>query len=230
MFLRVTWAAIVLGAFSFALWLGCLVTRIFTCTRSLFSDSWLIILFALRTYDIVSDFAFRFISLKKGGAFDYATTTDADTVRLVSLVRAILGAVLYIPSVVSLRAQASFYGPSSATAKWAFYVTMGIRLFEDLPQAGITGLYLLELGFTRSYIATISFGCTCLMVLCALTGCCRGKPSHNTESDKSAYRYNHNSSCHMLGGIACAKQMPTIMAVNKCMRASASRGALRNAS
>ena len=179
-----TWAAIVLGAFSFALWLGCLVTRKFTCTRSFFSDSWLIILFALRTYDIVSDFAFRFISLKKGGAFDYATTTDADTVRLISLVSAILGAVLYIPSVLSLRAQASFYGPSSATAKWAFYVTMGILLFEDLPQAGITGLYLLELGFTRSYIATISFGCTCLMVLCALTGCCRGKPSNNTESDK----------------------------------------------
>lgn len=109
----------------------------------------LVLIFGIRSFDMFSDWAFAWISLKAGGSFAiiYADQGgDADAVWGAALAFCVFGTMLYIPDLWGFYKRVDPAAKPEASSR-AASITVLVFLFEDMPQLVINGIYLDTVGF-----------------------------------------------------------------------------------
>ena len=127
---------------------------------------WLASEFGIRSFDMMSDWAFLSISLRKGGLFyqKYASDTgnDPEAVRIASIVFCITGLILWIPDLYAFYLRTERFDTDDAYdvkhhKRFTSRVTLSVLLFEDIPQLALSSTFLYVVGFNQDKIAATSF-------------------------------------------------------------------------
>ena len=136
------------------------------------SETILVLIVGVRSFDMFSDWAFFAISLRKGGAFALAYAAqggDPDVIWIVSLSFCILGSLLWLPDLYGFAKRVD-PDADNKDRNQAAGVTACVFLFEDLPQLVLNAaIYLPTMGIENA--DTIAIFALCMSGLSLMLNC-----------------------------------------------------------